>query len=78
MAQLSALARLVKRNAFEEFDTEGPGPRSPTKKGFTRGTMGATGSRGLQHRNPDAQEDEEREMMQSPVMEAFLKRHRRP
>lgn len=78
---LSTLARLLKRGAFEEFETGVDGPRSspymPARRGFTRGTLGATGSTfGPATRNPDAQIDEERELLQSPIMHAFLEKAR--
>jgi len=82
MAQgLSVLARLLRAGRFEEFETGDPGtrtsPRQPALKGRTRGASGARGvvSPGNpQTRNPDAQENEERQMLNSPIMQAFLGR----
>jgi hypothetical protein len=49
----------------------------PPTGGVTRGSMGVMGSRVLQSRNPDAQMDRERRrLLQSPVMEAFVRRSR--
>lgn len=75
---LSVLARLLRSGAFEEFEQGLEGTRSsplPTAKvGFTRGTLGSTGSELVSSRNPDAAEDEERRMLRSPIMRAFLQR----
>lgn len=66
VAGLSVLARLMRQGRFAEFETGEPGPRSsaraPAVRGFTRGTMGSTGSTtgGAAHRNPDAAEDRDR------------------
>lgn len=79
MAQgLSVLARLLRQGRFEEFETGLEGTRDsplmPAKRGFTRGSLGSTGAEGISSRNPDAQEDQERQMIQSPIMQAFLGR----
>lgn len=75
---LSVLARLVRRNAFEEFEQGLEGTRDsalPTAmRGFTRGSLGSTGAELVSSRNPDAAEDEERDTLQSPIMRAFLGR----
>lgn len=77
---LSTYARLIHKGAFEEFEEGLEGPRYsalPTAKpGFTRGTLGSTGVRSPgapQTRNPDAQEDEERQMVQSSIMQTFMR-----
>ena len=67
MEGLSTLARLFRKNAFEQFHEglEGPrySPALPAKRGFTRGTLGTMGSTtgGAATRNPDAQVDKDRE-----------------
>lgn len=78
---LSVLARLMRQGRFEEFETGETGrrtsPRNPALRGRTRGSSGARGvaSPGNpQTRNPDAQIDEERQMLNSPIMQAFLGR----
>ena len=49
--------------------------RNPTLRGVARGTMGVTGSRAFQARNPDAQLMQARKQLrESPVMAAFLRR----
>lgn len=80
MAQgLSVLARLARKNAFQEFETGLESKRfsayMPAKRGFTRGSLGATGVRAPgapQTRNPNAQEDQERATIQSSIMKAFM------
>lgn len=52
--------------------------RGPTLSGVTRGTMGVTGSRAFQSRNPDASLMKSREQLrESPVMAAFLRRKKK-
>jgi hypothetical protein len=74
---LSVLARLIRSGAFEKFESGLEGTRSsarpPAKRGFTRGTLGTMGSTNRPAtRNPDAQVEEDRAMLNSPIMEAFL------
>lgn len=50
---------------------------NPPTDGLTRGSMGAFGSRPFVPRNSDAMFDKEREKIaKSPIMEAFMRRHR--
>lgn len=79
MARLSALAQLVfegdlENRLREHMDLAEPqvDPLDPVSEGFTRGAMGSMGSRGLQSRNSDAGLEEERERINSPVMQSFL------
>jgi hypothetical protein len=45
----------------------------PALPGFTRGSLGSSGSTfGPKTRNPEAQEDEERAMLNNPLMISFL------
>lgn len=73
---LSVLARLVRKGAFEKFESGLESTRSsarqPAKRGFTRGTLGSMRSPGVKSRNPDAQDNEDRSMINSPIMKAFL------
>lgn len=78
---LSVLARLLRQGRFEEFETGLETVRSsarpPAKTGFTRGSLGSQGVKMPGNpgtRNPNAQEDEERKMLNSPIMQAFLGR----
>lgn len=78
---LSDLARLLRAGRFEEFETGLESTRSsarlPSKTGFTRGSLGSTGVRSPGNpdtRNPQAQEDQERETLEGPIMKAFLGR----
>lgn len=78
---LSALARNFLQGRFgelrESMDLAEPqtDPEEEVPGGFTRGTLGSQGSSiGVEQRNPDAQEDKERKVLQSPVMQAFLDR----
>lgn len=75
---LSVLARLLRKGAFKEFEQGLEGPRLSPKptalKGFTRGSLGSSGARTVSSRNPDAAENKDRETLQGPIMEAFLKR----
>ncbi len=80
MAQgLSTLARLIRRNAFEEFETGLESKRfsasMPARRGFTRGSIGSTGVRSPgapQTRNPDAAIDKDRATLNSSITQAFL------
>lgn len=78
---LSVLARLVRRNAFAEFETGESGPRTsthmPAQKGFARGTMGATGSVELRSRNPQAGEQRDRTTLDSSMFASFLRNMKR-
>ena len=74
---LSVLARLLRDGQFEKFNTGESGPRTnsrmPALPGFTRGSLGSSGSTfGPKTRNPEAQEDEERAMLNNPLMISFL------
>jgi len=74
---LSVLARLVRKGEFEKFNTGLEGTRTsakqPAKSGFTRGSLGSMGStKTVKKRNPDAQDQEDRAMLNSPIMDAFL------
>lgn len=75
---LSALARLARKQAFQEFDEGIEKPRTdplPTApEGFARGSLGAQGSKTLERRDSDAGEEEDRETLQSPIMGAFMNR----
>lgn len=78
---LSTLARLLRAGRFEEFETGQEGartnPRQPALRGRTRGTTGARGVASPGDpatRNPNAQDEEERAMLNSPIMQAFLGR----
>lgn len=75
---LSVLARLYRKGRFAEFETGESGPRTSSKnpalKGFARGTMGSIGSTTLKHRNSQAGEQADREMLGSPIMQAYLSR----
>lgn len=75
---LSTLARLLKKGAFAEFETGLESKRfssyMPARSGFTRGSLGSTGVRSPgapQTRNPDAQANEERQLIGSSIMRAF-------
>lgn len=76
---LSVLARLVRRNAFQEFEQGLEGPRYnaklPAVRGFTRGTLGATGVArpgAPATRNSNAGEQRDRQTLQGPIMNAFM------
>ena len=73
---LSVLARLMRQGAFEKFESGLESTRTSArplaKRGFTRGTLGSTSSPGIKSRNPDAAEEEDRAMLNSPIMNAFL------
>jgi hypothetical protein len=76
---LSVLARLIRKGTFAEFQqgvaAARVDPKMPALPGFTRGTLGSTGSRfGPKTRNSDAQDDQDRQMIGSPIMRAFLQR----
>lgn len=72
---LSVLARLIRKGAFEEFEQglEGPRPSAylPAKRGFTRGSLGATGVRSPgnpQTRDPNAAEKKDRQTIQQVLL----------
>lgn len=73
---LSVLARLMRQGRFEEFETGESGPRvsalPPALRGFTRGTLGATGSTfGPKTRNSDAAEQHDRATIQELLQSGF-------
>jgi len=74
---LSAMARLVRKGAFSQFNTGKAGPRSsakdPALPGFARGGLGSYGSRKFQGRNPEAGEMKERDFMNSSVFKNAIK-----
>lgn len=80
-AELSALARLLQKGAFEEFNTGLAGPRGsplpPALPGMVRGTLGSRGAQLFRGRNSDAKEQRERQFMQSPIFAAFMDTFRR-
>jgi hypothetical protein len=72
---LSTLAQLMRRNAFQDFNTGEPGPRSspasPALPGYARGSLGTSGSRPFQSRNVNAGEQRERATLGGPIGDAF-------
>ena len=75
---LSVLARLLKKGAFAKFESglesTRTSARPPAKRGFTRGTLGSIGSTSRPAtRNVDAADQRDRALINSPIMEAFLK-----
>ncbi len=75
---LSLVLDAFRKQANQQQQRGGPTPqtgRGPTLPGVARGTMGATGSRAFQARNPDASLARDRKQLrESPVMAAFLRR----
>lgn len=75
---LSVLARLMRKNAFAEFEQGLESRRfsayMPAKRGFTRGSLGTQGSTvGPATRNPDASDQRDMQTLQSPIMNAFMR-----
>jgi len=72
---LSTLARLMRQNAFQDFNTGEAGPRSspasPALPGFARGSLGTSGSVPFQSRNVNAGEQQERNTLSGPIGQAF-------
>lgn len=72
---LSTLAQLMRQNAFQDFNTGEPGPRSspasPALPGYARGSLGTSGSRPFQSRNVDAGEQRERGTLGGSIGDAF-------
>ncbi len=75
---LSLVLDAFRKQANQQQQRGGQTPqagRGPTLPGVARGTMGATGSRLFQPRNPDASLMKERDTLrESPVMAAFIRR----
>ena len=75
---LSLVLDAFRKQANQQQQRGGSAPqtgRGPTLRGVARGTMGVTGSRTFQARNPDASLTKSREQLrESPVMSAFLRR----
>ena len=73
---LSTLAQLMRRNAFQDFNTGESGPRSspagPALPGFARGSLGTSGARPFQSRNVNAGEQRERGTLGGPIGNAFM------
>ena len=77
IVSLSILARLARRGAFKKFESGLESTRGsakpPAKRGFTRGTLGVLGStKKPATRNSNAAEDEDRQILNSPIMSAFM------
>ena len=78
---LSLVLDAFRKQANQQQQRGGQTPqtgRGPTLPGVARGTMGVTGSRAFQARNPDASLTKSREQLrESPIMAALLRRKKK-
>jgi len=78
MAELSVLVDLVRKMQGAQRQPGKPGARgsarAPAMPGFTRGALGSLGANTYQARDSAAGSNKEREMLQSPIMKAYLRR----
>lgn len=72
MSILSELVTIYKRERGGRYDPRRPSSRSPTARGLTRGSLGATGARLFQGRNSEAGAQKELEILNSPSFQGFI------